>query len=146
MGPIEGGLSYSAVEWLFMLFCHPSSSLLKDFTWLLSRSRGEYFLMLYFVWLCPFVTPLLKERFFVAPISRLWGGYLSFPLFRQHINLVCELCQIFIGHSLTTSCNCKQSFRRGNKSAEYSRSTFCSFFFCTRMPYVCTTTSPVSKS
>ena len=61
--------------------------------------------------------------------SRLWGGYLSFPLFRQHINLVCELCQIFIGHSLTTSCNCKQSFRRGNKSAEYSRSTFCSFLF-----------------
>ncbi len=52
-----------------------------------------------------------------------------FPLFRQHINLVCELCQIFIGHSLTTSCNCKQSFRRGNKSAEYSRSTFCSFLF-----------------
>ena len=61
-----------------------------------------------------FVTPLLKERLFcMASLkgscrrSRLWGGYLSFPLFRQHINLVCELCQIFIGHSLTTSCNCK---------------------------------------
>ena len=53
------------------------------------------------------------EAFCMAPIevscrrSRMRGGYLSFPLFRQHINLVCELCQIFIGHSLTTSCNCK---------------------------------------